>query len=115
MPTFSKPSSRALLLMELALLIVVVREAPGGAELVTLVRGIRRHAAIGRNTAVAWCPLAGANPEGQVHERRRAEDANRDVDVPRPEDAGADDRGQDDPEADVPVEVLLDVEEIGRA
>src|SRR4051812_43663737 len=110
MPTFSKPSSRALLLMESALLIVVVREAARGAELVALVGGVERRAAVRRHAAVADGALPRDDPEQEVHERGRAQDPDRDVHVAGPEDPGAQDRRQDDPEPHVSVEVLLDIQ-----
>src|SRR5882672_522248 len=98
-PTRSKPSSRALFLMELALLIVVVRETPGGAQVVALVGGIRRGAPVGRDAAVAHRPLARDQPDDQVHQRCHPQDRDGKIDVPHPEEGGSDDRRDDDAEA----------------
>src|SRR4051812_18775962 len=73
-PTFSNPSSRALFLMELALLIVVVREAPRRAQFIALVRGIGRRAPVRRDALVADRPLPGNQLEDEVDQRRRAQD-----------------------------------------
>src|SRR5262245_47899993 len=96
--------------MESALLIVVVREPAGGPQFVPLVGRIERRAAVGRDAPVADGPLARKEPEDQVDQRRDAQDRHGEIDVAGPEDPRADDRRDDDPEADVAVEVLLDVE-----
>src|SRR3712207_1075093 len=84
-PTFSKPSSRALALMSAALLIVVVHEAAGGAELVALVLGVALGPPVLRHALVADRPLPREQPENQVDQRRRPEHADGEEDVPRPE------------------------------
>src|SRR5712671_2303975 len=72
-PTFSKPSSWALLLMEFALLIVVVREAARRAEFVALVDRIGRRPAVGGHAAVADRAVPGDEPEREVDQRRDTE------------------------------------------
>src|SRR5262245_46640249 len=110
MPTFSNPSSRALLLMESALLIVIVRKPAGGPQLVPVMGRIERRAAVGRDAPVADGPLAREDPEHEIDQSREAEHADGEIDVAGPENPGTDNGRDDDPEADVAVEILLDVE-----
>src|SRR6185436_5303007 len=110
MPTFSKPSSRALLLMESALLIVVVREPAGGPQLVPLVGRVERRAAVRGDAPVADRPLAREDPEHEIDQRRDAQHSDGHIDVSGPEDGRGDDRRDDDAEPDVAVEILLDVQ-----
>src|SRR5262245_35865910 len=98
MPTFSNPSSRALLLMESALLIVIVRESARGAQFVTLVGRVERRPPVGGDAPVADRPLAREDPEDEVDQRRDAQDADRQEDVAGPQDARTDDRRDDDAE-----------------